>query len=169
MNYFGGYSTISAKYGEAIALPAAENISGYHFGYWALNGEEIEELVVDTLDTIVLVANYFEYNEVTQKTYSTTYTAYEITPLAAQRPSNNGETSTDEPDSDDVLFGAESGMVQSDNTHSEANNTVNFNAEGATTEEDSNNGSTVMIVVAVSICAVAVLGTAVAIIKKRRA
>lgn len=169
MNYFGGYSTITAKYGETIELPAAENISGYHFGYWSLDGEEIEQLTVDTLDTIVLVANYYEYNEVTQKMYSTSYTAYEITTLAAQRPSNDGETSTDEPDSDDVLFGAESGMVQSDNTHSEANNTVNFNAESVTTEEDSDNGSAVMIVVAVSICAVAVLGTAVAIIKKRRA
>ena len=169
MNYFGGYSTITAKYGETIALPAAENISGYHFGYWSLDGEEIDQLTVDTLDTIVLVANYYEYNEVTQKMYSTSYTAYEITPLAAQRPSNSGETSTDEPDSDDVLIDAESGMDQSDNTHSEANNTVNFNAESVTTEEDSDNGSAVMIVVAVSICAVAVLGTAVAIIKKRRA
>ena len=169
MNYFGGYSTITAKYGETIDLPAAENISGYHFGYWSLDGEEIEQLTVDTLDTIVLVANYYEYNEVTQKMYSTSYTAYEITPLAAQRPSNSSETSTDEPDSDDVLIDAESGMDQSDNTHSEANNTVNFNAESVTTEEDSDNGSAVMIVVAVSICAVAVLGTAVAIIKKRRA
>lgn len=169
MNYFGGYSTISAKYGETIALPAAENISGYHFGYWALNGEEIEELVVDTLDTIVLVANYFEYNEVTQKTYSTAYTAYEITPLAAQRPSSNGDTSTDEPDSDDVLYGAEVGMIQSDNTHSEANNTVNFNAEGTITEENSDNGSSVMIIVVVLICTVAALGAVVAIIKKRRA
>lgn len=169
MNYFGGYSTITAKYGETIELPAAENISGYHFGYWSLDGEEIEQLTVDTLDTIVLVANYYEYNEVTQKVYSTSYTAYEITPLAAQRPSNSGETSTDEPDSDDVLFGAESGMGQSDNTHSGANNTVNFNAEATNTDEGSNNGSTVMIIVAVSICAVAALGAVVAIIKKRRA
>ena len=169
MNFFGGYSTITAKYGETIALPVAENISGYHFGYWSLDGEQIEQLTVDTLDTIVLVANYYEYNEVTQKMYSTSYTAYEITPLVAQRPSNSGEASTDEPDSDDVLVGAEFGMNQSDNTHSEANNTVNFNAEGATIEEDTNNGSTVMIVVAVSICTVAVLGTAVAIIKKRQA
>ena len=169
MNYFGGYSTISAKYGETVALPAAENINGYHFGYWSLNGEEIEELVVDTLDTIVLVANYYEYNEVTQKMYSTAYTAYEITPLAAQRPSNNGETSTDESETDDVFFGTESGTIQSDNTHSEANNTVNFNAEGTDTDDGSNNGSTVMIIVAVSICAVAALGAVVAIIKKRRA
>ena len=169
MNYFGGYSTISAKYGETVALPAAENINGYHFGYWSLNGEEIEELVVDTLDTIVLVANYYEYNEVTQKMYSTAYTAYEITPLAAQRPSNNGVTSTDESETDDAFFGTESGTIQSDNTHSEANNTVNFNAEGTDTDDGSNNGSTVMIIVAVSICAVAALGAVVAIIKKRRA
>ena len=169
MNFFGGYSTISTKYGETIEIPAAENISGYHFGYWSLDGEEIEQLTVDTLDTIVLVANYYEYNEVTQKMYSTSYTAYEITPLAAQRPSNSDETSTDELDSDDVLIGAEYGIVQSDNTHSGANNTVNFNAGGNTPDEDSDNGSTVMIIVAVSICAVAVLGTVVAIIKKRRA
>lgn len=169
MNYFGGYSTISAKYGETVTLPAAENINGYHFGYWSLNGEEIEELVVDTLDTIVLVANYYEYNEVTQKMYSTAYTAYEITPLASQRPSNNGETSADESEADDVFLGTESGVIQSDNTHSEANNTVNFNAEENNTDEGSNNGSTVMIIVAVSICAVAALGAVVAIIKKRHA
>ena len=169
LNYFGGYSTVTAKYGETIELPAAANISGYHFAYWSLDGEEIEELVVDTLDTIVLVANYYEYNEVTQKMYSTAYTAYEITPLAAQRPSDNGETSTDESESGDVFLGTESGTIQSDNIHSEANNTVNFNAEGTDTDDGSNNGSTVMIIVAVSICAVAALGTVVAIIKKRRA
>ena len=169
MNYFGGYSTISAKYGETVALPTAENINGYHFGYWSLNGKEIEELVVDTLDTIVLVANYYEYNEVTQKMYSTAYTTYEITPLAAQRPSNNGETSTDESETDDVFLGTESDTIQSDNTHSEANNTINFNAEGTDTDDGSSNGSTVMIIVAVSICTVAALGAVVAIIKKRRA
>ena len=169
MNYFGGYSTVTAKYGETVDLPAAENISGYHFGYWSLDGEEIEQLTVDTLDTIVLVANCYEYNEVTQKMYSTSYTAYEITPLAVQRPTNSGETSTDEPDSDDVLYGAEVGMVQSNNTHSEVNNTVNFNAEGTITEENSGNGSSVMIIVVVFICTVAALGVVVAIIKKRRA
>ena len=117
----------------------------------------------------MLVANYYEYNEATQKMYSTAYTAYEITPLAAQRPSNNGEISTDESEADDVFLGTESGTIQSDNTRSEANNTVNFNAEGTDTDDGSNNGSTVMIIVAVSICAVAALGAVVAIIKKRRA
>ena len=167
LNYFGGYSTATAKYGETIELPAAANISGYHFAYWSLDGEEIEELVVDTLDTIVLVANYYEYNDVTQKMYSTAYTAYEITPLAAQRPSNNDGTSANELESDDVFLGSESSMIPSDNTHSEVNNTVNFNTEDAGTDDSSNNGSTVMIVVAVSICAVAALGAVVAIIKKR--
>ncbi len=173
MNYFGGYSTITAKYGETIDLTAGENISGYHFGYWSLEGEEIEQLTVDTLDTIVLVANYYEYNEGTQQMYSTSYTAYEITTLATQCPSSNVETSTDEYEDthtfNDVIFGVELNMDESDNTRSEVNNTVNVNADDADSNEDSNNGSTVMIVIAVSICAVAVLGAVVAIIKKRRA
>ena len=82
---------------------------------------------------------------------------------------NNDETSTDEFESDDVFLETESGTIQSDNTHSEGNNTVNFNAEGANTDDSSNNGSTVMIIVAISICRVASLGAVVAIIKKRRA
>lgn len=166
MNYFGGYSTITTRYGETVNLHAGEDISGYNFGYWSLEGEEIKQLSVDTLDTIVLVANYYKYNEVTQKISHTSYTAYEINSLVAQHPSDEFEEKNGSSDSD-FITGIDSDTTPdnadlglNDGNGSDITETTNF-------EEDSNNASAIIIVVAVSVCAVAAIGTVVAIIKKR--
>ena len=160
LNYFGGYSTVTAKYGETIELPAADNINGFHFGYWSLEGTEIETLAVNSLDTIILVANYYEYNEVTQKMYSTTYTAYEISPLQATQSSPTVSGSSSNVENANVTYGSESIEAKK----------ANFNTtDNEANQVSSSNGSAGMIIAAVSICVVAVLGAVIALVKKRRA
>lgn len=156
LNYFDGYSTITAKYGETIELPSGENIRGFNFGYWSFEGNEVEKLNIDTLDTIVVVANYYEYNEVTQKAYSTSYTAYEITPLlATQHPFDDGEN------------GANNNYSDASNMYSVNTESNNISAEKRK-NVDSSNFAINLAVVAISISFVTILGTIVVSIKKRR-
>ena len=166
-NYFGGYSMVTANYGETVKLPECEDISGFQFGYWALDGSEIDSLSVNTLDTIVLVANYYEYNEETQDVSDVAYAAYDLAPKSAQRPPKSSETTNDECEapntSGDLSADTESAAEEIESADSEVNDAIESNAEDSTDESSDNIG---LIILIACICALALIAIVIAIIRR---
>lgn len=138
LNYFGGYSIINGKYGETIELPAGEDISGFRFGFWSLDGTSVEDLTIDTLDPIVLVANYYEGNYTMCEKPSTSFTADKIVALqATATPPITDSSSNDESgdivsssgdDSHEVIGSYEDDSA-ADNTSNDADGSPNLDFE----------------------------------------
>ncbi len=147
LNYFNGYTTLDGDFGSTLELPNVDNIENlFAFGYWELDGEAVDALTIDSLDTIVLVAKYYKMDEDMNVLTTTAYSSYEIVPLlsmSTNTPTNNSTLANSSP-TDEAFnnIGNTSSKIDSVNTL-ETDNVPVHNYESVVV---------IVIVVAVVLC-----------------